>query len=126
MNMMLVPNLWYFKVKLAIYCYDIQHLSAYSKQSAIIVFTPDSLHTALEVSVSYLQTYRTLVTLGSVQKTETLKNAVLNLLDRGCQTHCHRGPHQPRGCLRRAEIILGPCTCNYFYKERLYEPKPVS
>ena len=31
----------------------------------------------------------------------------------GCQTHFHQGPHQPRGCLQRAEIILGLCKCNY-------------
>ena len=34
-------------------------------------------------------------------------------LDQGCQTHFHWGPHQPRGCLRRAKIILGLYKCNY-------------
>ena len=24
-------------------------------------------------------------------------------LEQGCQTHFHQGPHQPRGCLQRAE-----------------------
>ena len=24
-------------------------------------------------------------------------------LKQGCQTHFHRGPHQPRGCLQRVE-----------------------
>ena len=32
----------------------------------------------------------------------------------GCQTHFHRGPHQPRGCLQRVKIILGLHKCNYF------------
>ena len=31
----------------------------------------------------------------------------------GYQTHFHWGPHQPRGCLQRAKIILGLCKCNY-------------
>ena len=31
----------------------------------------------------------------------------------GCQTHFHGGSHQPRGCLQRAEIILGLSKCNY-------------
>ena len=31
----------------------------------------------------------------------------------GCQTHCYRGPHQPRSCLQRAEIILGLYKYNY-------------
>ena len=26
-----------------------------------------------------------------------------NSLEQGCQTHCHRGPHQPCSCLQRAE-----------------------
>ena len=30
-----------------------------------------------------------------------------------CQTHLHRGPRQPRGCLQRAEIIFGLYKCNY-------------
>ena len=25
-------------------------------------------------------------------------------LGQGCQTHFHRGPHQPRGCLQKAEF----------------------
>ena len=36
---------------------------------------------------------------------------VLHYFTNGCnaegQTHVHRGPHQPHGCLQRAEIILG-------------------
>ena len=24
-------------------------------------------------------------------------------IGQGCQTHCQRGPHQPHGCLQRAE-----------------------
>ena len=28
-------------------------------------------------------------------------------------THFHRGPHQPHGCLQRAEMILGLCKCDY-------------
>ena len=31
----------------------------------------------------------------------------------GCQTHSHRGPHQPCGGLQKAEIILGLHKCNY-------------
>ena len=31
----------------------------------------------------------------------------------GYQTHFHRGPHQPRGCLKRANVILGLYKCNY-------------
>ena len=34
-------------------------------------------------------------------------------LDQGCQMHFHQGPHQPCGCLQRAEIILGLYKCNY-------------
>ena len=34
-------------------------------------------------------------------------------LSQGCQTHFHWRPHQPRSCLQRAEIILGPYKCNY-------------
>ena len=26
-----------------------------------------------------------------------------HLLDQGCQTHFHQGPHQPHSCLQRAE-----------------------
>ena len=32
--------------------------------------------------------------------------------DQGCQTHFHWEPHQPRGCLQRAEIIVGLYKCN--------------
>ena len=35
------------------------------------------------------------------------------LLYQGCQTHFHRGPHQPRSYLQRAEIILEQYKCNY-------------
>ena len=35
------------------------------------------------------------------------------LLAQGCQSHFHRGPHQPHGCLQRAEIIVGLYKCNY-------------
>ena len=34
-------------------------------------------------------------------------------LMQGCQAHFHRGPHQPRDCLQRVEIILGLYECNY-------------
>ena len=34
-------------------------------------------------------------------------------LRQGCQTHFHWGPHQPRNCLQRAEIILELYKCNY-------------
>ena len=34
------------------------------------------------------------------------------LLEQGCQTHFHQGPHQPRGCLPRVNVILGLCKCN--------------
>ena len=34
-------------------------------------------------------------------------------LTQGCRTHSHPGPHQPRSCLQRAEIILGLYKCNY-------------
>ena len=33
-------------------------------------------------------------------------------IEQGCQTHFHRGPHQPRSCLQRAEVILGLYKCN--------------
>ena len=35
------------------------------------------------------------------------------VLKQGCQIHFHRRPRQPRGCLQRAEIILGLYKCNY-------------
>ena len=31
----------------------------------------------------------------------------------GRQAPVHQGPHQPRGCPERAEIILGLYKCNY-------------
>ena len=34
-------------------------------------------------------------------------------LEQGCHTHFHQEPHQPRGCLQRADIILGLYKCNY-------------
>ena len=34
-------------------------------------------------------------------------------LKQGRQTHLHQGSHQPRGCLQRAEIILGLYKRNY-------------
>ena len=34
---------------------------------------------------------------------------ILDALEQGCQTHFHQGPHQPRGCLQRAE-----CNFNSF------------
>ena len=34
-------------------------------------------------------------------------------LKQRCQTHFHRGPHQPHGCLQRAECNLGLYKCNY-------------
>ena len=34
-------------------------------------------------------------------------------LGQGCQTHFYWGPHLPRGCLQRVEIILGLYKCNY-------------
>ena len=33
-------------------------------------------------------------------------------LGQGCESHFHQRPHQPRGCLQRAECNLGLCTCN--------------
>ena len=36
--------------------------------------------------------------------------------EQGCQTHFHWGPHQPHGCLQRAEIILGLYKCNYSFE----------
>ena len=29
------------------------------------------------------------------------------------QTHFQQGPHEPCGCLQKAEIILGLCKCNF-------------
>ena len=34
-------------------------------------------------------------------------------MDQGCQTHFHRRPGQPPGCLQRADVILGLYKCNY-------------
>ena len=34
-------------------------------------------------------------------------------LNQGGQTHSHGGPHQPPGCLQRAEKTLGLCKCSY-------------
>ena len=34
-------------------------------------------------------------------------------LAQGCQTHFHRGSHQPHGYLQTAEITLGLYKCNY-------------
>ena len=39
--------------------------------------------------------------------------AALYAPEQACQTHSHRGPHQPRGCLQRANVILGLYKCNY-------------
>ena len=35
------------------------------------------------------------------------------IVDQGCQTHFHQEPHQPRGCLQRAEIVLGLYKCSW-------------
>ena len=34
-------------------------------------------------------------------------------LEQGCQTYFPQGPHRPRCCFQRAEIILGLYKCNY-------------
>ena len=31
-------------------------------------------------------------------------------LEQGCQTHCHRGPHQPHSCLPRAKCNFSSLT----------------
>ena len=48
---------------------------------------------------------------GTNNKTSKMKNKIINekrnlglyFLVQGCQTHFHGGPHQPHGCLQRAE-----------------------
>ena len=42
-----------------------------------------------------------------------VNNSYIHSVEQGCQTHFHLGPHQPCGCLQRAEIILGLYKCNY-------------
>ena len=37
----------------------------------------------------------------------------LEAIGQGCLTLFHPGPHQPRGCLQRAECNLGRYKCNY-------------
>ena len=49
---------------------------------------------------------------GQVLRT-TLNPEFLIPLVQGCQIHFHWGPHQPRGCLQRAERILGLYRCHY-------------
>ena len=34
-------------------------------------------------------------------------------LEQDYKIHFHQGPHQPRGCLQRAECNLGLHECNY-------------
>ena len=48
----------------------------------------------------------------SLNVTQLHRSFAFNL-EQGCQTQFCQGPHQPCGCLQRAEIILGLCKCNY-------------
>ena len=44
---------------------------------------------------------------------------IVVVLEQGCETHFHWGPHQPHDCLQRAEIILGQYKCNYLTVKEL-------